>query len=310
MDWGFRFTNLYGIDYRYTTAKGYLSEQLLNHNNLYGYDPLEIYGLIYVPWIAQGMIVKIGRYVSPPDIEAQLAPDNYLYSHSIMYTYDPYTFTGIQFEVKLNDQWIVFLGFHAGNDMAPWSSSAQPNGEVLFRYVSKDNNDSVYFGLDSIGDGRFKNDHDDLQVAVATWTHRFNDRIHTATEGYFIWQHNALMGGTVINGPPRSFFEAVGPGAFIPGLSPAVGAVNYTNILLTPQDYITFRSDILDDIKGERTGFITLYSEHTVGWAHYLSPNVLMRPEIRYERSYNTPAYDNGTRKNQFTLAGDVIIRF
>src|SRR5579871_311073 len=58
MDWGFRFTNLYGIDYRYTTAKGYLSEQLLNHNNLYGYDPLEIYGLIYVPWIAQGMIVK------------------------------------------------------------------------------------------------------------------------------------------------------------------------------------------------------------------------------------------------------------
>ncbi len=22
MDWGFRFTNLYGIDYRYTTAKG------------------------------------------------------------------------------------------------------------------------------------------------------------------------------------------------------------------------------------------------------------------------------------------------
>jgi hypothetical protein len=310
MDWGFRFTNLYGIDYRYTTAKGYLSEQLLNHNNLYGYDPLEIYGLIYIPWVAQGLMLKIGRYISPPDIEAQLAPDNYLYSHSVMYTYDPYTFTGIQAEVKCNDQWTVYLGFHFGNDMAPWSSSAQPNGEILFRYISKDNNDSVYFGLDSIGDGRFKNEHDDLQVAVATWAHRFNERIHTMSEAYFIWQRDALMGGTVINGPPKPFFEAVGPGALIPGISPVVGAVNYTNFMLSPRDYITVRNDILDDIKGERTGFITLYSEHTVGWAHYLSPNVLMRPEVRYERSYNTPAYDNGTRKNQFTLAGDVIIRF
>jgi hypothetical protein len=34
-DWGFRFTNLYGIDYRFTTAKGYFSDQLLKHNHLY-----------------------------------------------------------------------------------------------------------------------------------------------------------------------------------------------------------------------------------------------------------------------------------
>ena len=310
MDWGFRFTNLYGIDYRYTTAKGYFSDQLLQHNNLYGYDPLEIYGLLYIPWIAQGLILKIGRYISPPDIEAQLAPDNYLYSHSIMYTYDPYTFTGIQAQVKLNDQWTIFLGVHAGNDMAPWSNSAQPNGEVLLRWVSKDNNDSVYFGLDSIGDGRFKNEHDDLQVAVATWGHRFSDRIHTMTEGYYIWQRDALLGGTVVNGPPHTFFEATGPGPLIPGISPDVGGVNYTNFMLTPRDYVTVRNDFLNDIKGQRTGFINLYTEHTIGWAHYFSQNIMVRPEARYERSYNTPAYDNGTRKNQFTVAADMIFRF
>jgi hypothetical protein len=310
MDWGFRLTNLFGIDYRYTTAKGYFSDQLLKHNNLYGYDPLEIFGLVYIPWIAQGVIVKIGRWISPPDIEAQLAPDNYLYSHSIMYTYDPYTFTGILAQIKCNDNWTAYVGFHFGNDMAPWSNSAQPNGLFLLRWVAKDNNDSVYFGINSIGDGRFKNEHDDLQMAVATWTHRFNDRIHTATEAYFIWQRDALMGGTVINGPPRSFFEAVGPGPLIPGISPDVGWVNYTMFMLSPRDYITVRNDILDDIKGERTGFINVYSEHTLGWAHYLAPNVLMRPEVRYERAYNTPAYDNGTRKNQFTVSADVIVRF
>src|SRR5579883_509624 len=48
-DWGFRFTNLYGIDYRYTTAKGYFSDQLLKHNHLYGYDPLQMYLDLYCP---------------------------------------------------------------------------------------------------------------------------------------------------------------------------------------------------------------------------------------------------------------------
>ena len=49
MDWGFKLTNLYGIDYRYTTAKGWFSDQLLKHNNLYGYDPLQCYFDIYFP---------------------------------------------------------------------------------------------------------------------------------------------------------------------------------------------------------------------------------------------------------------------
>jgi hypothetical protein len=37
---------------------------------------------------------------------------------------------------------------------------------------------------------------------------------------------------------------------------------------------------------------------------------ILFRPEIRFERSYSAPAYDNGTRKNQLTLASDVIVFF
>jgi hypothetical protein len=61
MDWGFKVTNLVGMDYRYTTAKGWLSDQLLKHNNLYGYDPLQLYFDLYFPNIAQGTILRIGR---------------------------------------------------------------------------------------------------------------------------------------------------------------------------------------------------------------------------------------------------------
>jgi hypothetical protein len=138
-DWGFKVTNLYGIDYRYTTAKGWFSDQLLKHNHLYGYDPLQLYLDIYFPHIAQGMILRVGRYISPIDIEAQLSPENYLYTHSVMYSVDPYTFTGIQGIFKLSDRWFFLTAIHAGNDMAPWTTSAQPNGEFLLKWVSPNN---------------------------------------------------------------------------------------------------------------------------------------------------------------------------
>jgi hypothetical protein len=131
IDWGFRLTPMYGIDYRRTTAQGWFSGQLLNHNYLYGFDPVEAYALLYIPHVAKGMVIKAGRYISPPDIEAQLSPDNYLYTHSLMFTVDCYTQTGINANVKLNDQWSIMAGIHAGDDIAPWNKAAHPTGMFM-----------------------------------------------------------------------------------------------------------------------------------------------------------------------------------
>jgi hypothetical protein len=91
-DWGFRLSAKYGVDYRYTTAYGLFSYQLLNHNFVNGYDfPME-YVDLYFP-VMQGFDVRIGRFISVPDNEAQLAPNNYTYVHSLTYTYDNFTNT-------------------------------------------------------------------------------------------------------------------------------------------------------------------------------------------------------------------------
>jgi len=93
-DWGFHLTGFYGIDYRFTTAKGYFSQQLLKFNRQYGFDPVLEYLDLYFP-VKQGLDIRIGRFLSVPGIEAQLAPNNYNMTHSLLYTIDPFTDTGI-----------------------------------------------------------------------------------------------------------------------------------------------------------------------------------------------------------------------
>jgi hypothetical protein len=316
-DWGFRFSNVFGIDYRYTTAQGWYpaTRQLLSRNMLYGYDPVECYGVFYVPKVAQGMVLKLGRYISPPDIEAQLSPDNYLYSHSLMFTYDCYTQTGLLSTIKLNDQWQVSAGIHAGNDIAPWNRAAIPTAQGFLRYTTKSNNDSFFGGVDAINNGHYRlnQTHDNLQQFNLTWSHRFTRRLNMATEGYYIYQYNALKGGTANYGPVRAFGGGGGPGMYLPGLSNSFGFVNYINYKLTDKDYITLRPiDYLGDTRGERTGFATTYASWTLGMCHRFTPLLCIRPEVRYERALNghQNPYDNGTRRYQFTFAMDVIKRF
>lgn len=309
---GFLFTTIFGTDYRYTTSRGYFSDQLLMHNHKYGFDPAEIYGMVYFPKIADGMLIKYGRFISPADIEAQWATDNYLYSHSLMFEVDPYTFTGVQATFKLGSYWQLEVGAHAGNDVAPWEKPASLNGLVMARWVSRDNNDSFYGGINSLGAGRYNHNHDDLQMVVATWGHRFNKTLHMMTEAYYMWQKDGLVGGTVIDGPPRSFYTNVGPGNKIHGLTSAIGAVNYFQVKLSGKAYLSIRNDYLDDPEGNRTGFATSYSTHTVGYVYFITPMLRIRPEIRYERAYakGVTPYDNGTKRDQTSASMDVILRF
>lgn len=60
---------------------------------MYGFDPVLEYLDLYFP-VKQGLNIRIGRFLSVPGIEAQLAPNNYNMTHSLLYTIDPFTETG------------------------------------------------------------------------------------------------------------------------------------------------------------------------------------------------------------------------
>ena len=127
IDWGFRVSGIYGDNYRYTTSYGLASYQFLKHDNPDGYDFPMVYGEGYLPNILQGLVIRAGRYISLPDIEAQLAPDNHMYTHSF-YDFGSYTSTGGVGTLAVTRDLLLHLGISGGTKTPTWHAGAQvPN---------------------------------------------------------------------------------------------------------------------------------------------------------------------------------------
>jgi Putative beta-barrel porin-2, OmpL-like. bbp2 len=317
-DWGFRLTMLYGLDYRFTTAKGYFSHQLLGENAEYGGDPVMAYVDLYFPQIADGTNVRIGRYISLPDIEAQLAPNNYTYSHSILYTFDAYTQTGINTTIRLNPHWMLQVGLSAGNDVAPWvgAPDAKPTLNTCVGFTWQEGRDNHYACLNSLNSGKYA--YNNVQSVYYTWYHKFgNSSWHTDTEWWYMWEKE-VPNVNPAGAPPgaAALLETNANGAWcnsplqLTCTAPETAVANYVEKQFSKHDYLTIRNEFFDDMKGQRTGFKTKYSEHLLGWGHWIGNTILIRPELRYEHAYDLPVYSNGTRKDQLIFASDVVFFF
>jgi Putative beta-barrel porin-2, OmpL-like. bbp2 len=201
--------------------------------------------------------------------------------------------------------------------MAPWYAGAVPTGMFGVRWVSKDNNDSFYTVLNAINNAEFRYfdlrgqpaGHHNYNIIQTTWQHRFNERIHTKTEAYLMWERNAAVGGTPSIGPFQ-FNSGGGLGPTVPGLSLTYAVLNYTMFQISPKDFLTVRNEWVKDEHGTRYGFAGNYTSNTIGWTHYFSPVFQVRPEIGYYRNWNNPAFDNGMRKDMLLAGVDVILRF
>jgi hypothetical protein len=326
-DWGFRLSGLWGLDYRFTTAKGYFSQQLLGHppGKEYGFDPVMMYLDLYFPHMGQGTEVRIGRYISLPDIEAQLAPNNYTYSHSLLYTFDCYTQTGVTATTRWNSHWTTQVGLSPGCESAPWNlTDAKLTLNWCLQYSWRTSKDNLYLcdNETNLGKNSGQYAYNNLQAYYLTWYHVIDKNWHSSTETWYQWMKQ--VPNLAYSPPAGSTLPPVDPvqpetndnGAFCAShtaftcYAPEWAVVNYVERQFGAHNYISIRNEYFDDIVGQRTGTKTRYTEHLFGWGHWIGTSVLFRPEVRYERSYDAPAYQNGTKKSQLTAAGDVIFFF
>ena len=334
-DWGFRISNLWGLDYRFTTANGIFSQQLLSKNKEYGDDPAMVYADLYFPQVAEGMDVRIGRYISLPDIEAQLAPNNYTYSHSLLYTFDCYTQTGINTTTKINNHWTVQVGVSPGCEIAPWKETgrlAKLTLNACVQYMWHESRDDIYVCDNSLNSGKYA--YNNLNAFYFTWYHVINKSWHSSTESWYQYERDTpnlnnpnvgLIGSTAPD--PILIFGANGArcnnATETTCYAPEWAVVNYLEDQINPHNYISIRNEVFDDIRGQRTGTKGWYTEHLFGWGHWIGTTVLFRPEVRWEHIYNPNlgltapppgtknelpgSYDNGLRHSQLTLASDII---
>jgi hypothetical protein len=356
VDWGFRLAPIYGENYRYTTAYGLWSNQLLNRNANNGYDMPMAYGEVFIPWLFQGINVRVGRFISIPDIEAQLAPNNYMYSHSMTYTFDNYTNTGIQTTTALTKNWIVQLGFTVGTEAMPWHAGAMipnPDPNPLYpgatmpkdpgavpsvtagvRYTSDDGKFDVNLVADGINGGQWG--YNNLQWLGGTLYYKFNDQWHISIESYDLHQNSVpnLLNPAVVG--PNGFWTNGGTPfspQFMPNNAPGLAICQnavvlsctaefetilmYLNYKPAPLDNISYRAEFVDDKEGQRTGTKSRYIETGIGWQHWFSPQIEIRPEVSYYKAMDGFAFNGNanlgipnTRKYAIIGASDIIIHF
>jgi hypothetical protein len=353
VDWGFRLSGIYGENYRYTTAYGIFSYQLLKHNHINGYDFPMVYGEVFIPQVAQGLMIRAGRYISLPDIEAQLSPNNYMYTHSLTYNYDNYTNTGVVATLAATKDLFLQFGVSMGTETSVQHLSArepnlvpynplyptasfpkdpgnQPSFTACVRYSWDDEHNNIQPCANGINRGNWG--YNNLQWYGFTYYHKFDDHWHLSFESYYEYQ----TGVPNANNPQvQSIYQAGGTPfspQYIAVNSPnlaqcksttalrcrasAVGVLAYINYSPDPLNNFSLRPEFYHDPQGQRTGTKADYWELTLGWQHWLSPQIEFRPEVGYwaasRDAFNgNPTHGVAPDKNHtFELASDVIAHF
>ena len=328
IDWGFRVSGNYGENNRYTTAFGVASYQLLGHNLTNSYDFPMIYGEVFMPQIGEGLLLRLGRYVAIPDIESQLGPNIYMYSRSMTYAFDNYTNDGILASLAVTKNVFAQLGATIGTETAPWhlgqtvanpfpnpvypgqtmprDPGAVPSLVAAVRWQSDSGDDSVYLAANGINGGQWG--YNNLQWLGGTYYHKFDENWHLAFETYTLSQRNVLNQNNATaqdiiakGGYPFTFangfnfnapnFAQCNP-VQVSCTARVVAAVAYLNYKFSPLDNISFRPEFYNDMQGQRTGVKTRYVNLGVGWQHWFSPQVELRPELVYYHSLDANAFN------------------
>ncbi|HVS38375.1 MAG TPA: outer membrane beta-barrel protein [Gemmataceae bacterium] len=335
--WGFRTDWLIGSDYRFTLPRGIWNGQLVNSTdaqNLYGVDPVEFYGEVYIPNVQQGLDIKVGRFYTPWGEESIEAVSTPLVSRS--YTFNsgpPFTNTGVLATLTINPVWQVAAGLVDGNDIV-FDNGQEPRFLGFVKWTQPGSAATPPYGRNtvtlaaSLGRGKFNDSapmeapefaagdtittsgiggetlgRNNINVIDLLWTHTFNPVLSFASENLYGWQTSIPLSSGIIVTDVQPFGTGTGHWA---------STAEYLIYTMSSRTTATLRAELFDDYEGTRTGFNGLYGEVTGGLAVKLRPGLIVRPELRYDWNGNSRAFNTAVDPSHdlFTAACDVILRW
>jgi hypothetical protein len=297
---------IYGTDWRFGINNGL--EERIN-----GFDR-QTYGLVIPQMYAEvgvgNLSVKLGHFAGILDYEAVPAVVNPFYSHSLCYGFTvPQLVTGVLSEYKLTKQLSIQSGVHRG-----WMQFEDNNDELDlmagFKWTSADGETSLAWA--------FSTGPQDLAGEQDRFVYSLVAKQQLTGNLQYVLVHNL---GWENNGDFRSTQDAEW-----------YGINQYFLYTINPKWQASARIEWLRDDDGARVfgpppvaglrawdggpGFAGDFFELTLGLNYRPCPNLLFRPEVRWDWYDGTRSlagelpYDNGDEDSQFTTGVDMIFTF
>jgi hypothetical protein len=285
VDVGGKVALLWGTDARLLHARGLLDDQAPRE---YQFDLLELWGSVRFP-VAEGLTLRAGKFTTPMGFEVIEAPNNLLPSRSFLFGYAiPFTHVGGIAKLELDERWSVSGGLFLGWDV--WDD----NNDALTTYAglswTPSDRDALTANL-IVGAERADEDDDLRSVLDFTWTREWND----------CWQ-------TVLN-VDVGFEEGAAGGDDATWW----GAAGYVTRRFSPCLAATARAEFFRDADGTRLGQGASLGAATLGvdWTPRTPfPVFHVRPEIRWDRSFDGAFFDGGSEHEQLSLTIECIFGF
>jgi len=313
-DIGGRVDLLYGTDYFFTTAAG-LETRIDGSPKwnssigprgtgaaMYGLAMPQLYAEVFAP-IGNGMTVKMGHFYTIIGHESVMAPENFFYSHSYSMQYgEPFTHTGLLATYHATPSLELHAGFTRG-----WDTWEDPNNDLGalagVTWTSPDKWTSLSLAVHTGNEDPAGQRNRTMYSLV--FSRYVTDRLK------YVFQHDlgtednaATLGNSRVDGNWYSINQYL---IYQLNCTTSLGLrvewfrdENSTRVFNAPADVV----------QGSN------YTELTLGMNWKPLEQVVVRPELRWDWSDvrapsigATGMFDDFTKRNQFLLGLDVIVR-
>jgi hypothetical protein len=250
--------------------------------------------------LGKGITVKLGHFYTLIGNEVVTAPGNFFYSHAYAMQYgEPFTHTGFLASYPVTDH----ISLNAGGVLG-WDNFSKDPGNLNFLgrvdWSSDDERTSlavaIITGEVSNVTGIPENPNHNRTMYSVVFSHDITDRLH------YTLQHDLGVEQNAVAGRKAAQWFGINQYLFF----------NLKETLSTGLRFEWFRDDDAHRVFVNGLSGSASYFAVTAGLNWRPLRWITFRPEVRYDwmASNGFKAFDNHSDRDQFVIAGDLIIQF
>lgn len=318
LDWGGRAQFMYGSDARFIHYTGELDNVT---NDTVQPTISELFLTAHLPVLTKGGIdLKGGHFVTLMGAETIDPRTNYFYSHSYMFNFGiPFDHTGAMATIHLPENFDLMLGIVSGINTGFTDNNHSPSFHGGIAWSSSDKKESIFSAL-----------HIGPESDSSVTAFHPDTALRYITDTVVIWtlsDHWQLIGDFVYGADDGANAEWYGAAGYVKyTVNDETALVGRAEIFRDDDGFAVVQFGDNDDpanaprglpVNDPRTvgGGATTYYALTAGINYKPCPNLMIRPEVRWDfadvqSGVSGGPFDDGHHTRQLTFGIDFILNF